>query len=74
MKKGGGLPFPIPIAKQGSGETFSNYNGGGSRAITEQTYSIYKNADLEDTRDVIGTKGRVQSDDMGNENSLEMDR
>ena len=35
-KYGTGLPFPIPIAKQGSGETFSNYPyNTGSQAITE---------------------------------------
>lgn len=60
-KKSQGLAFPVSVARQGSGDTVNNNYQfhSGSQGATENSYSIYKNADLEDAADGVGTRLRL---------------
>ena len=60
-KKSQGLAFPVSVARQGSGDTVNNNYQfhSGSQGVTDNSYSIYKNADLEEAADGFGTKLRL---------------
>ena len=49
------------MARQGSGDTVSNNYQfhSGSQGATDNSYSIYRNADLEENTDGFGTKLRL---------------
>ena len=55
-KRGSGLPFAIPTAKQGTGEGFSDYyapHNAGSQVLAQPAYSVYRNADLEEAAEAF---------------------
>ena len=56
-----GLAFPVSVVRQGSGDTVNNNYQfhSGSQGATDNSYSIYRNADLEENTDAFGTKLRL---------------